>query len=489
VSAGTAVGDYANVKSVEYVQQELPSSMMNAIRIIERLLTQSKYHEQHVLYKDYPAVNLNEGISESVNEDDEGDGKGFRGRATIQNVDEEKDEKEEEEEVAEKEKEDPDAVRLKHLFKFECDVTEGRNISCMDFNMANPDLLAVAYGEFDMDETKQMKTGIIAFWTLKNPQFPEKIIRTEFSVTCCEFSKRNPNFIACGDSHGGIAIFDVTLNSNKPIAESKDLDGKHTDIVWEVHWIDRAEKGEILVSISGDGKVIEWSMKKGLEYTELMQLKRQANPNQKDSSSTGAAANGEGKKGGMTFINTGGMSIDFPTTENSTYYASTEDSTIYKCSVSYSEQYLDTYYGHSGPVYRVRCNPFWSQECMVFMTCSYDWTVRIWNARENTEKLVCQTMTLQEQVNDIEWSPDTSSVFASVANDGRIEIWDLYKNNLEPLLCWYDKGVEKSDHDATPKTVVRFSRKSPVIATGNTKGTVDVYRTFGKQFSLIPCRT
>ena len=32
--------------------------MMKAIRIIERLLTQTKYHEQHVLYKNYPHVNL-----------------------------------------------------------------------------------------------------------------------------------------------------------------------------------------------------------------------------------------------------------------------------------------------------------------------------------------------------------------------------------------------------------------------------------------------
>ena len=45
-------------------------------------------------------------------------------------------------------------------------------------------------------------------------------------------------------------------------------------------------------------------------------------------------------------------------------------------------------------------------------------------------------------MNDIEWSPYTSSVFASVANDGRIEIWDLFKDNLSPLLTYFDKGSE-----------------------------------------------
>lgn len=44
------------------------------------------------------------------------------------------------------------------------------------------------------------------------------------------------------------------------------------------------------------------------------------------------------KKGGMTFINTGGLSIDFPPKDKgTTYFAATEDCTIHKCSVSYSE--------------------------------------------------------------------------------------------------------------------------------------------------------
>lgn len=88
--------------------------------------------------------------------------------------------------------------------------------------------------------------------------------------------------IAVGDSSGNISIFDVKRNDNAPLCDSRELEGKHTDVIWEIQWVDKAEKGETLVSIAGDGKVIEWSMKKGLEFNELMQLKRQANPNQKE---------------------------------------------------------------------------------------------------------------------------------------------------------------------------------------------------------------
>jgi len=93
--------------------------------------------------------------------------------------------KEENKKKQEEEEFNPDKINLKPLFKFTCDKVEGRNISCMDFNTANPDLLAVGYGEFDMDNTETKKKGILAFWTLKNPYFPEKLIYVDNCITCC----------------------------------------------------------------------------------------------------------------------------------------------------------------------------------------------------------------------------------------------------------------------------------------------------------------
>ena len=38
-------GAYGKIKTkIEYVDDELPETMLNAIKIIERLLTQTKYH-------------------------------------------------------------------------------------------------------------------------------------------------------------------------------------------------------------------------------------------------------------------------------------------------------------------------------------------------------------------------------------------------------------------------------------------------------------
>lgn len=108
------------------------------------------------------------------------------------------------------------------------------------------------------------------FWTLKNPKYPEKVIKTPSRVMSCKFSNSNPNLIATGWYNGVVAIYDIRLNGNKPIADTSTHEKKHLDIVWEVQWVPRGssgqtDKGENLVSISSDGRVVEWQMKKGLD--------------------------------------------------------------------------------------------------------------------------------------------------------------------------------------------------------------------------------
>ena len=58
---------------------------------------------------------------------------------------------------------------------------------------------------------------------------------------------------------------------------------KHSGPVWQVKWIvkDRSmgdDKNEHLVSIAVDGRVLQWSIRKGFESSQLMKLKRMITP-------------------------------------------------------------------------------------------------------------------------------------------------------------------------------------------------------------------
>lgn len=142
----------------------------------------------------------------------------------------------------------------------------------MAWNNLNPDLLAVGYGEFDF--TKQ-GDGLVLFWSLKNPEYPQKIYRTDCSVTSLAFANKSYNLLAVGMYDGRVAVYDVRKEDDKAVLEASYNGGKHSDSVWEVRWVDKGpERAEALVSVSSDGRVTQWSMSKGLECSDLIKLKR-----------------------------------------------------------------------------------------------------------------------------------------------------------------------------------------------------------------------
>jgi WD40 repeat protein len=126
------------------------------------------------------------------------------------------------------------------------------------------------------------KEGLLMFWTLKSPSFPERMIKAPSGIVSCQFSRKNPNLIATGSYDGVVAIYDLRRKENSPVLDSSKIVGKHIDTVWETKWVNRGDKGETLISIASDGRVVEWSMKKGLELRDLLHIKKPTNPNQKE---------------------------------------------------------------------------------------------------------------------------------------------------------------------------------------------------------------
>ena len=69
---------------------------------------------------------------------------------------------------------------------------------------------------------------------------------------------------AVGFYCGNVAIYDVRNPKDPiPVVKSGVSTGKHNDPVWKVQWIDsNSDHGESLVSISTDGRVTQWFLKK-----------------------------------------------------------------------------------------------------------------------------------------------------------------------------------------------------------------------------------
>jgi len=166
------------------------------------------------------------------------------------------------------------------------------------------------------------------------------------------------------------------------------------------------------VSISTDGNVLQWSLKKGLLVSLLMQLKR----------------GGAGE--GWISRQAAGLCLDFCPSDPGTYITGTEEGNIHKCSVSYNEQYLDTYESHSGPVYRLRFSPWWND---VFLSCSADWNVSLFHLKNNAPLLTFHSSGEDFAVNDICWAPRNSTIFAAVTADAKLQIWDISVSEIDPV--------------------------------------------------------
>uniref|UniRef100_A0A6I8N8R2 Dynein axonemal intermediate chain 4 n=1 Tax=Ornithorhynchus anatinus TaxID=9258 RepID=A0A6I8N8R2_ORNAN len=349
---------------------------------------------------------------------------------------------------------------LERLWSFSCELTKGHNVSSLAWNKANSDLLAVGYGQFGF---KEQKRGLACCWSLKNPMWPERVYHSLHGVTCVDFSLSTPNLLAVGFYNGTVAIYNVCTNSSIPVLDSRESGHKHIGPIWQLKWIEQDrgttgdDKGEILVTISADGRITKWIIRKGLDSHDLMRLKRTAPARIKKSV-------GEKEKKGEALISrqAPGMCFDFHPKDTNLYLAGTEEGYIHMCSCSYNEQFLDTYRGHKGPVYKIAWNPFCHD---IFLSCSADWGISLW--RQDTLKPFLTFYSTTQVVNDIAWSPKSPYVFAAV-NESRVEIWDLHTSILDPLIVNVaNPGIKF--------TTILFAQNTDCVLIGDSDGQVIVF--------------
>lgn len=75
---------------------------------------------------------------------------------------------------------------------------------------------------------------------------------------------------------------------------------------------------------------------------------------------------------------------------------------------------METYVGHSLPVYSVQWN---LNHDKTFVSSSADWTIRLWD-RDNSTSLMA--FNLEYPVTDVKWSPYSATVFSAVTTKGEI---------------------------------------------------------------------
>eukprot|EP00636_Phaeomonas_parva_P014783 CAMPEP_0118873914 /NCGR_PEP_ID=MMETSP1163-20130328/15537_1 /TAXON_ID=124430 /ORGANISM="Phaeomonas parva, Strain CCMP2877" /LENGTH=680 /DNA_ID=CAMNT_0006809237 /DNA_START=42 /DNA_END=2084 /DNA_ORIENTATION=+ len=332
------------------------------------------------------------------------------------------------------------------LWRFSTERTKRKQVTALAWNPHYQDLFAVGYGSYDF---MRQGSGMICCFTLKNTAHPEYIFSTEAGVMCLDFHPQQHSLLAVGCYDGTVMVFDVRNKTNRPIYTSTIRTGKHTDPVWNVYWQEEDLAKELnFFSISSDGHVANWIMSKNeLKMEPMMQLKlvNTVKDDPEETSLSGLA---------------GGCCIDFSQHSDHLFIVGTEEGKIHKCSKAYSGQYLETYHGHHMAVYTLKWNPFHER---VFISCSADWTVKIW---DHNVPYPIMSFDLGNAVGDVMWSPYSATVFCAVTSDGKVHVFDLSENKHEPL-C-EQKVVKRAK-----LTHVQFNSQEPIIIVGDDRGGVN----------------
>jgi len=358
-----------------------------------------------------------------------------------------------------------DCNSLEKLWIHTCAEIENKQINAILINQLNNDLIVVAYGSTKFGDMKDTN-GFICFWTLKNPSYPERIIKTPQSCTCLDFNVEKPHLLAAGFYDGSVKIFDIRKSTDSPLWCGSSADS-HRAPVWKIQWLAKNQKKQqkngkkepaSFFSIGGDGLVKHWPLcsveKRNLNAVTVLKIKRCHNQAKlKGSGSEDTLLNGEAV----------GTALMISPEDPSMYYIATEEGLIHKCSISYNEQAIKNYFGHFRAVYSLEVSPINSN---FFLSASEDWSLGLWHV-EN-EKPLAKLNVGDSAVKDCAWCPFNASIVACCLHNGTIQVWDLLKNRKDPLISLVEPDVHW--------TTIAFSPNTCALFAGSLDGRFFVYQ-------------
>nr|XP_047904510.1 dynein axonemal intermediate chain 1 isoform X2 [Anser cygnoides] len=331
------------------------------------------------------------------------------------------------------------------LWKFQYDKTKRLAVTAISWNPKYKDLFAVGYGSYDF---MKQSHGMLLLYTMKNPSFPEYVFSSESGIMCLDIHNDHPYLVAVGFYDGNVAIYNLKKATSQPSYKSSAKSGKHTDPVWQVKWQkDDMDNNLNFFSVSSDGRIVSWTLVKNeLVHTDVIKL-----------SAEGTTMQGPE---GLQLQTLGcGTSFDFHKKIDYLFLVGTEEGKIYKCSKCYSSQFLDVFEAHHMAVDSVSWNPY---HLKVFISCSSDWTVKIWDHTVKTPMFIYD---LHSAVGDVAWSPYSSTVFAAVTTDGKAHVFDLSINKYEALCTQIVVAKKKNKI-----THIQFNPVYPVVIVGDERG-------------------
>ncbi|KAL1243740.1 Cytoplasmic dynein 1 intermediate chain [Trichinella spiralis] len=342
-------------------------------------------------------------------------------------------------------KEKPDTsvkLSLSRCFYSES-LIRNRCVTCFDFSPQYPELLAASYS--NMDDSSSSPGGSVHVWNSKfKKTTPEYSFYCQSRVLSMTWAKFHPNLLIGGTYSGQICLWDNRHNKKTPIQKSSLSTSAHTHPVYCLQIVGSTNAHNI-VSISSEGRLCSWSLEMLSHPQETLNLQwkqsKQVSP----------------------------YCMCLPTSTGNNFFIGSLDGYVYSgCRHGNKSGLTELYEGHFGPVVGIDSHSAVGSVDFshLFLTSSFDWTVKLWNANES--RPLCSFENNSDYVFDVAWSPIHPALFACTDGEGRLDLWHLNRDTALPVACMQ---VENSP----ALNVLAWSKSGMQIVVGGDDGKTWVY--------------
>nr|XP_045610725.1 dynein intermediate chain 2, ciliary-like [Procambarus clarkii] len=333
------------------------------------------------------------------------------------------------------------------LWKFHHDKSRTFMVADICWSPVYPDLFGAAYTAGDIGGPEG--AGMLCLFTLKNPASPERVFHAPCGVLSLHFHPKHGSMVAAGWSDGTVVMYDVRSPTAPVIIPSTTMTGKHLLPVTQVVWVD-TEPGEdpSFFSVALDGRLTQWHLHaSALHPTDLLHF------NIVDQLSASIPAPDRDLLDGVATC------MAFRPDDASVLLVGVNTGVVFQCCTTSATHSIFRYPAHTSPVRKVTWN---AHHHRVFLTCSVDYTIKLWLQYSRAPLVV---LDLGGAVAGVTWSPYSSSVFVAVTDEGRVHVYDLFLRRCRPLCV-----QSLLQRRRVAATCVAFNPFHPIILVGGEKG-------------------
>lgn len=320
-----------------------------------------------------------------------------------------------------------------------------RTVTSLDWSTQFPELLLSSYsGNKDSPNEPE---GVALVWNIKfKKTTPEFIFHCQSPVTSACFANFHPNLIVGGTYSGQIVLWDNRSHKHTPVQRTplSALAVTHTHPVYCIDVVG-SQNAHNLVSLSTDGKICFWSLDMLSQPQDSLELQYKQNRP------------------------VASWCCSFPYGDFNNYVVGCEDGAVYTaCRHGSKSGINEIFESHQGPVTGVDCHavPGAVDFSPYFLTSSFDWTVKLWNMKEN--RLLHSFEDNSDYIFDVKWSPIHPALFSTVDGSGRLDLWNL---NIETEVPTASVVVENN----SGLNKCRWHQAGHTIAAGDDSGKIHVY--------------